>query len=140
MGPGTLVDSATSTSPFGSTWIQRGCLSPDANALTLRPGAAIGVWPSLHPLAVGIFSVGMAPCDFAAGIIGALPKAGTGVPPCMRRNSTVTSPISATPRANMVETLIFIFPLVARRLTGTRHKRFDDAPTGRSQPAGEHRT
>ena len=70
MPPGTLSASATSTSPLGSTWIQRGCLRPAAKALTLSPGAATGVWPGAQPLAVGILSVGMAPCGFAAGIAG----------------------------------------------------------------------
>ena len=69
--------SATRTSPLGSTWIQRGCLRPVANALTLSPGAATGVCPGAHPLAVGIFSVGRLPCGFAAGIAGALPMAGS---------------------------------------------------------------
>ncbi len=61
--------------PLGSTWIQRGCFKPVANALTLSPGAATGIRPSLHPLAVGILSVGI-PCGLAAGTTGALPQAG----------------------------------------------------------------
>ena len=72
---------------MGSTWIQRGCFRPVANALTLSPGAATGICPSLHPLAVGILSVGRLPCGFAAGTTGALPQAGSGAAPCSRRHS-----------------------------------------------------
>ena len=61
---------------------------PVANALTLSPGAATGVCPSVHPLAVGILSVGMLPCGFAAGIAGALPQAGSCAAPCSRRHSS----------------------------------------------------
>jgi len=64
-----------STSPLGSTLIQRGWSRPVANALTLSPGPATGTCPSLHPFAVGILSVGMAPCGFATGTTGALPQA-----------------------------------------------------------------
>src|SRR5579863_8164675 len=102
---GTFVDSAISTSPFGSTLIQRGCLSPVANALTLRPGAANGVWPSDHPLAVGILSVGMAPCGLAAGIAGLLPQAGSGEPCVSRRNCNAVPPTTATTREKTAEKL-----------------------------------
>src|SRR5437016_3371874 len=87
MPPGVKSASAVSTSPFGSTWIQRGCLRPAANALTLSPGAATGVRPGAQPWAVGILSVGMLPCGFAGGIVGALPTAGTCWPPCSRRHA-----------------------------------------------------
>ena len=88
---------------MGSTSIQRGWSRPVANALTLSPGAAIGFCPSLHPLAVGIFSVGIAPCGFAAGTTGALPQAGTCGTPCSRRHSSAAPPITATIRAKMLE-------------------------------------
>ena len=76
-----------------------------AKALTLSPGAAIGVWPGLQPRAVGIFSVGMLPCGLAAGIAGALPHAGSGEPPVSRRIWSAAPPITATPRAKRVEKL-----------------------------------
>ena len=71
-GPGTVSASAASTSPLGSTSIWRGCFSPVAKALTLKPGAATGVCPSSQPRAVGIFSVGIF-CGCASGIDGAMP-------------------------------------------------------------------
>jgi hypothetical protein len=74
--------------------------------LTLSPGAATGFWPSAQPLAVGILSVGMAPCGFAAGTTGALPQAGSGAAPCIRRHSKAAPPISATIRATIPEKLI----------------------------------
>ena len=86
---------------MGSTWIQRGCFRPVANALTLSPGAATGFCPSVQPLAVGILSVGRLPCGFAAGTTGALPQAGSGAEPCSRRHRSATAPISATIRAKM---------------------------------------
>src|SRR5882724_3980642 len=101
MGPGRNSASATVTSPLGSTLIQRGCFRPVANALTLRPGAATGVCPSVHPLAVGILSVGMLPWAFAAGTTGELPQAGSGAVPYDRRQSSAAAPISATMRAKI---------------------------------------
>ena len=93
-----------STSPLGSTWIQRGCSRPVANALTFSPGAATGVCPWAHPWAVGILSVGMLPCGLAAGIAGALPQAGSGAPPVSRRDSSAAPPTSADdPRENVRE-------------------------------------
>src|SRR5262245_44696707 len=95
-----------STSPLGSTWIQRGCSRPVANALTSRPGAATGFSPFAHPWAVGILSVGMAPCGLAAGITGVLPQAGAYAGSCTRRHSSATPPTSATMRAKIPERLI----------------------------------
>src|SRR5262249_4859085 len=106
------------TSPLGSRWIQRGCLRPAAKALTLSPGAATGVWPAVHPRAVGILSVGMLPCGLAAGITGALPRAGVLGVPCSRRQNTVPAPTSATPRAKTSEKLIAC-SLVVRTLVET---------------------
>src|SRR5688572_14807909 len=51
--------SATSTSPFGSTYTQRGCCRPVANAATRVPAAAFGVTPVGQPFAGAIFTVGM---------------------------------------------------------------------------------
>src|SRR5690349_551736 len=106
------------TSPLGSRWIQRGCLRPVAKALTLSPEAATGVWPAVHPLAVGILSVGMLPCGFAAGMTGASPTACTLGVPCSRRQATVAAPTTATPRAKTSEKLI-ARSLVVRTLVET---------------------
>src|SRR5271154_3322025 len=102
---GTLVDSATSTSPLGSTLIQRGCFKPVANALTLSPAATTGIWPRSQPRAVGILSVGKVPCGFAAGTAGALPQAGAGAVPCSLRHQSAALPINATISAKILDTL-----------------------------------
>ena len=112
-----MLDSATSTSPFGSTSIQRGCCSPVANALTFSPGAATGVCPTVHPFAVGILSVGILPCDFAAGMAGASPQAGSGKPVVNRRDTSAAPPTTATTRAKTSEKANSVFPLVANSLT-----------------------
>jgi hypothetical protein len=93
---------------LGSTSIQRGWSSPAANALTLSPGATVGFWPSLQPLAVGIFKVGSAPCGFASGIAGAWPQAGAGAVPDSRRHCSAAPPISATNCAKMLEKVMEI--------------------------------
>src|SRR5258705_12904366 len=54
---GALV-SATSTSPLGSVYTQRGCSSPVAKAATAKPDAATGLTPAGQPLAGAIFTVG----------------------------------------------------------------------------------
>src|SRR5438034_10944456 len=105
-GPAICVDSATSTSPLGSTLIQRGWSRSFANALTLSPGAAVGFCPSLQPCADGILSVGMAPCGFASGIAGELPQAALGAAPCMRRQYSAPAPTTATARAKTLEKLM----------------------------------
>src|SRR5262245_12324340 len=70
---GSLAASATSTSPFGSTSIQRGCLSPFAKARTCRPLAAFGVIPSGHPSpATDHLMVGLQVCS-GAGSFGSGP-------------------------------------------------------------------
>jgi hypothetical protein len=46
--PPSLADSATSTSPFGSVYSQRGRWSPVAKSETVNPGGAAGVRPSGH--------------------------------------------------------------------------------------------
>src|ERR1700691_2220578 len=109
---GSLLDSATSTSPLGSTWIQRGCARPVANALTLSPGAATGVCPCAHPWAVGILRVGILPCGLACGIAGALPHAGSGEPCVNWRDTRAAPPITATTRANTSVKLNALFPMV----------------------------
>src|SRR5882724_8421855 len=117
MGSGRNRAWATVTSPLGSTWIQRGCLRPVANALTLSPGAATGVCPGAQPLAVGILSVGMLPCGLAAGIAGVLPTAASSAPLCSRRHRIAAAPISATSFAKMLDTLMTFLPLMARMLS-----------------------
>src|SRR5258708_29399563 len=119
MGPAIWLDSATRTSPLGSTLIQRGCFRPVANALTLSPGAATGFCPSLHPLADGILSVGIAPCGFATGTKGELPQAGSGAAPCNRRHSSAAAPMIATMRAKIPEKLMSFPHLIARTLSDT---------------------
>src|SRR4051812_28005445 len=52
-------DSATSTSPLGSTSSQRGWSRPLANAATASPCAAFGVAFAGQPLAVAMLMVGM---------------------------------------------------------------------------------
>jgi hypothetical protein len=42
-------DSATSTSPFGSTYGQRGLESPSANSATLKPCGGCGIVPFGQP-------------------------------------------------------------------------------------------
>src|ERR1700722_19215473 len=108
---GTFEDSATSTSPLGNTWIQRGCSRPVANALTLSPGAASGVWPGLQPWAVGILRVGILPCGLAGGIAGELPQAGSGEPWVNWRDTRAAPPTSATARAKTSEKLKALFPM-----------------------------
>src|SRR5277367_2862349 len=108
---GTFEDSATRTSPLGSTWIQRGCARPVANALTLSPGAATGVCPGAHPWAVGILRVGILPCGLASGIAGALPHAGSGDPWVSCRDTRAAPPTTATTRAKTSEKLNALFPL-----------------------------
>src|SRR3712207_4709422 len=99
-------DSATSTSPFGRTSIHLGCSKSVAKALTLRPGAAIGVCPTVHPFAAGILSVLRLPCDVAAGISGVLENAGSYVPSRLPRALAIVPPTMATPRANIPDTFI----------------------------------
>ncbi|HEY4045124.1 MAG TPA: hypothetical protein VGM32_25215, partial [Rhodopila sp.] len=111
-GLGTFVDSAVSTSPLGSTWIQRGCRRLVANALTLSPGAAVGVCPGAHPLAVGILSVGILPCGLAGGIVGVVPQAGCCTPAVRRRSRSAESPINATTDAKMSDESKTPFPPV----------------------------
>src|SRR5690242_18758856 len=106
------------TSPLGSTSIQRGWSRPVAKALTLSPGAGVGFCPSLHPLAVGIFSVGTAPCGFAAGISGVLPQAATCGTPWIRRQVTATPPINATSRPKMLEIVMKLPWIVQRYIQG----------------------
>src|SRR5215510_14053904 len=49
LGRGGAFVSATSTSPLGRTYNQRGWSSPVANAVTAAPGAACGAWPLGQP-------------------------------------------------------------------------------------------
>src|ERR1700675_3219291 len=124
---GTFEDSATRTSPLGSTLIQRGCFRPVANALTLSPGAATGFCPPLHPLAVGILSVGILPCGFAVGTTGALPQAGAGAAPCNRRQNSAAAPISAPSRAKIPEKLMS-FPFFHRAHTSRGRRALKPPP------------
>ena len=68
---GALV-SATSTSPLGSTSIQRGWSKPVAKAATRVPVAACGVAPAGQPVARAMFTVG-SNVLLAAGSTGEVP-------------------------------------------------------------------
>src|SRR3954465_6099881 len=83
--PGPLV-SATRTSPFGSTYIQRGWSSPLANALTFKPAAAAGIVPAGHPAAFATLtlvisalsgggSIGLGPMPASSGSRAGPPQA-----------------------------------------------------------------
>ena len=67
-----LFDSATSTSPFGSTYSQRGWSRPWARACTSSPCAACGLAPSGQPFAGAMSTVGIR-LRFGAGNCGAGP-------------------------------------------------------------------
>src|SRR5262249_14856915 len=66
----------------------------------------VGFCPSLHPRALGIFKVGIAPCDFAAGMTGATPQASTCGTPCILRTVSAAPPMTATTFANTSEKLM----------------------------------
>jgi hypothetical protein len=56
---GGAFDSATSTSPLGSTCSQRGCSRPPANSVTVRPAAGVGLAPCGQPFAGAMSTVGI---------------------------------------------------------------------------------
>jgi hypothetical protein len=58
-GRGGAFVSATSTSPLGSTYTQRGCSRPRAKAVTRVPGPALGCAPAGQPLAGAMSTVGI---------------------------------------------------------------------------------
>ena len=105
--------SATSTSPPGRTWIQRGCLRPLANGLTLSPGAATGVDPCDHPFAVGILRVGTPPWGLGGGIVGLPPKVGWGAP-CERRSQIAVAPTAMASRETTSDKPIATLPRAPR--------------------------
>src|SRR6185369_16241958 len=51
--------SATSTSPLGSVYTQRGCVRPVAKAFTSTPCGAVGLPPSGQPFASATCTTGM---------------------------------------------------------------------------------
>ena len=110
--------SAMSTSPLGSTLIQRGWSRSVANALTFSPGAAIGVSP-LSP------SPGRRHLERRKGALRFRLRNSRRIAPgrllrasCIRRHISAAPPISATIRAKMPEKFIK-FPLsIARMLSG----------------------
>src|SRR5205085_2135446 len=65
---GALV-SATRTSPLGSTYNQRGCTRPVANALTAVPDTGVGAVPVGQPLAGATCTTGTT-CFSGAGRLG----------------------------------------------------------------------
>src|SRR4029450_9085163 len=71
-GFGGASVSATSTSPFGSTYTERGCSSPFANRSTFKPFAAVGFAFSGQPLTGARSTVGISDC-LGAGMVGSGP-------------------------------------------------------------------
>src|SRR6185436_11556612 len=69
--------SATSTSPLGSVYTQRGCDRPVANALTATPSAGVGFMPGGQPLASATCTTGMV-CLFGSGSCGLGPTVADG--------------------------------------------------------------
>lgn len=95
---GALV-SATSTSPLGNTYIQRGWSNPRANAITRRPGAASGQTPTGQPSAGAMFKVGSS--EFVgAGIVGCAP---TPTPTSACSTGAWPQPATATTNMPMVD-------------------------------------
>ena len=82
-GLGGALVSATSTSPLGRTYTQRGWSRPPAKALTDRPCGAVGVAPDGHPTASATFTVGTIK-ELGGGSCGEVPipgsRPGEGVP------------------------------------------------------------
>jgi len=110
----------------------------------VSPAPATGVFPSDHPLAVGILSVGILPCGFAAGIAGELPQAASCEPSVSRRISSAVPPVSATTRAKMSEKFnaLFHFSRVANAGSKTELGAVDAVLrelVGPQQPTGEQR-
>ena len=68
---GELV-SATSTSPLGRRYSQRGWSSPVAKAATRSPAAAVGVCPCAQPIGLAVFTVGIT-CSRGAVMSGRAP-------------------------------------------------------------------
>ena len=58
-GRGGAAVSATSTSPFGKVYNQRGCSRPVAKAFTWTPAGAVGFRSGGQPLASAICTTGM---------------------------------------------------------------------------------
>ena len=100
-GAGCLLVSATSTSPFGSTWSQRGWSSPWAKAATASPGAGTGASPAAQPSAGAMSTVGRSPCR-GSGRAGSGPtpaaKGSPSRPPQAARASVRATPRRARPR------------------------------------------
>src|SRR3546814_17131867 len=72
--PGPLV-SATSTSPLGSTYSQRGSSRPPAHRVTVNPGSGVGLAPLGKPSA-GAMSTDGIRVRFGHGQIGRSPGRG----------------------------------------------------------------
>src|SRR5205085_12417349 len=109
---GALV-SATRTSPFGSTYNQRGWSRSRAKAVTTSPGAATGL-PSLdQPFASAILTVGMSDV-LGPGSSGVGPvPAETGrraVRPHAAEPSTRYSPLRPIHRTTISKSLIILPP------------------------------
>src|SRR5450432_902462 len=92
-GLGGALVSATSTSPFGSTKSHRGWSSPEANAATRVPGAAIGLPPTGQPFAAATLTVGISDW-LGAGNVGVGPN-----PAEAGRRAGAAQPIAASVKA-----------------------------------------
>src|SRR5262245_47322654 len=105
--------SATSTSPLGSTYTQRGCSKPPANAVTVPPAAERGMVPSGHPFAGATLMVGIS-VWFGSGSVGSGPTC---------RGSVAFSPQAARTSAKRTAyraRMVAPSPQVLRRLLRRR--------------------
>src|SRR5438067_2237196 len=95
-GFGGASVSATSTSPFGSTYTERGCWSPFANRSTFKPFAAVGFAFSGQPLTGAMSTVGISDCR-GWGMAGSGPvPADTGNFAMSPQPASVARPIAAS--------------------------------------------
>ena len=85
-GRGGALVSATSTSPPGSVYSQRGCERPEAKAATVSPLAGTGASPAFQPMASAILTVG------TSIVLGA---GNTGLAPC----PAATCKLAVSPQA-----------------------------------------
>ena len=136
---GDLVRLGDEDVAIGQHVIQRGCFRPVANALTLSPGAATGFCPSVHPLAVGILSVGICPRlrhrNHWSAAPGRLGCCALQPPPQQRGGAD-----HATIRAKIPDKAHFIPLLIARTLSEARvcwNLLFDVRVRGHSHSVGK---
>src|SRR5687768_14527260 len=106
LGFGGEFVSATSTSPFGNTWSQRGCSSLSAYAATLSPAAAIGVVPAGQPTALATLTTGISDVR-GGGSCGLEPiPASTGSRAAPPQAARVATPTTMTRRGSLISNCI----------------------------------